>query len=176
MPAVDGLLREGIEYSGCLYAGLILTPSGPKVLEFNCRFGDPETQPLMMRLQSDLAEVMIAVAENKLDQIDLRWDRRPALCVIASSQGYPGQYKTGVPIEGLDEADAMPDVKVFHSGTRSVGGRVVTDGGRVLGVTALGNDIVDARRRAYAAMQKIHFDGMHFRKDIGHQALKNVKP
>jgi phosphoribosylamine---glycine ligase len=176
VPAVDGLLREGIEYSGCLYAGLILTPSGPKVLEFNCRFGDPETQPLMMRLQSDLAEVMIAVAENKLDQIDLRWDRRPALCVIASSQGYPGQYKTGVPIEGLDEADAMPDVKVFHSGTRSVGGRVVTDGGRVLGVTALGNDIVDARRRAYAAMQKIHFDGMHFRKDIGHQALKNVKP
>ncbi|MGA3068568.1 MAG: phosphoribosylglycinamide synthetase C domain-containing protein, partial [Tepidisphaeraceae bacterium] len=98
-----------------------------------------------------------------------------AICVIASSKGYPGQYKTGVPIEGLLEADAMPDVKVFHSGTRSAGGKVVTDGGRVLGVTALGNDFADARRRAYTAMQKIHFDGMHYRKDIGHQSLKFVK-
>jgi phosphoribosylamine---glycine ligase len=173
VPVVDGLLREGIEYSGCLYAGLMLTPSGPKVLEFNCRFGDPETQPLMMRLQSDLAEVMVAVAENRLDQVELRWDKRPSICVIASSKGYPGQYKTGVPIEGLDEADSMQDVKVFHSGTRLVGGQVVTDGGRVLGVTAIGRDIAEARKRAYAAMAKIHFDGMHFRKDIGHQALKS---
>jgi phosphoribosylamine--glycine ligase len=172
VPVVDGLLREGIEYSGCLYAGLMLTPSGPKVLEFNCRFGDPETQPLMMRLQSDLAEVMVAVTENRLDEVELRWDKRPSICVIASSKGYPGQYKTGVPIEGLSDADAMQDVKVFHSGTRLTNGRVVTDGGRVLGVTALGRDIGEARKRAYTAMEKIHFEGMHYRKDIGHQALK----
>jgi phosphoribosylamine---glycine ligase len=172
VPAIDGLLREGIEYSGCLYAGLMLTPSGPKVLEFNCRFGDPETQPLMMRLQSDLLEVMLAVAENRLDQVELKWDRRPALCVVATSKGYPGKYTTGVPITGIEQADSMPDVKVFHSGTKLLNGKLATDGGRVLGVTALGNTFADARRRAYAAMDLIKFEGMHFRKDIGYQALK----
>jgi phosphoribosylamine--glycine ligase len=171
VPVVDGLLREGIEYQGCLYAGLILTPNGPKVLEFNCRFGDPETQPLMMRLQSDLLEAMLAVAEGRLDQVELRWDRRPALCVVATSKGYPGKYSTGVPITGIEQADSMPDVKVFHSGTRLAGNSLVTDGGRVLGVTALGNTVADARRRAYAALEKINFEGMHYRKDIGHQAL-----
>lgn len=173
VPVVDGLLREGIEYSGCLYAGLMLTPGGPKVLEFNCRFGDPETQPLMMRLQSDLLEVMLAVIEGRLDQIELRWDRRPALCVVAASKGYPGSYATGVPITGIEQADAMDDVKVFHSGTKLAGKTLVSDGGRVLGVTALGYNFAEARRRAYAAMEKIHFDGMHYRKDIGHQALKS---
>jgi phosphoribosylamine--glycine ligase len=172
VPAIDGLLREGIEYSGCLYAGLMLTPSGPKVLEFNCRFGDPETQPLMMRLQSDLLEVMLAVAENRLDQLELKWDRRPALCVVATSKGYPGKYSTGIPITGIEQADSMPDVKVFHSGTKLVNGKLATDGGRVLGVTALGQTFAEAKRRAYAAMDLIHFDGMHFRKDIGHQAVK----
>jgi len=171
VPVVDGMLREGIEYQGCLYAGLMLTPNGPKVLEFNCRFGDPETQPLMMRLQSDLLEAMLAVAEGRLDQVELKWDPRPALCVVATSKGYPGDYSTGVPICGIDQADAMPDVKVFHSGTRLAGKTLTTDGGRVLGVTALGNTVADARRRAYAALGKIHFDGMHYRKDIGHQAL-----
>jgi len=171
VPVVDGLLREGIEYQGCLYAGLILTPNGPKVLEFNCRFGDPETQPLMMRLQSDLLEAMLAVAEGRLDQVELRWDRRPALCVVATSKGYPGKYSTGVPITGIEQADSMPDVKVFHSGTRLAGNSLVTDGGRVLGVTALGNTVAEARRRAYAALEKINFEGMHYRKDIGHQAL-----
>jgi len=173
VPVVDGMLREGIEYQGCLYAGLMLTPSGPKVLEFNCRFGDPETQPLMMRLRTDLVEVMLAMSEGRLDQIELNWDPRPAICVVATSKGYPGEYPTGIPITGIEQADAMPDVKVFHSGTKLLGKTLVTDGGRVLGATALGNTIADARRRAYAAIGKIHFDGMHYRKDIAHQALKN---
>jgi len=171
VPTVDGLLREGIEYRGVLYAGLMLTENGPKVLEFNCRFGDPETQPLMMRLKSDLVEAMLAVAEGKLDQIELQWDPRPAICVVACSGGYPGAYTTGIPIHGVDDADAMPLVKVFHAGTRMLNGQLVTDGGRVLGITALGNTIADARRHAYAALEKISFEGMHYRKDIGHRAL-----
>ena len=176
VPVLDGLGREEIDYKGVLYAGLMLTTNGPKVLEFNCRFGDPETQPLMMRLQSDLCEVMLAVAEGKLDRIDLKWDPRPALSVVASSRGYPGRYETGKVITGLDEADAMRDVKVFHAGTvqQSKSGPVLTDGGRVLAVTALGETIADAQRRAYDAMAKIHFDGMHYRKDIGHQAIRGV--
>jgi phosphoribosylamine--glycine ligase len=171
VPVIDGMLREGIEYSGCLFAGLMLTPNGPKVLEFNCRLGDPETQPLMMRLQTDLVDVIVAMSENRLDQVELVWDRRAALCVIATSKGYPGEYSTGVPITGVVEADAMPGVKVFHSGTKLAGKQLVTDGGRVLGVTALGSSVSEARRRAYAAMAKIQFEGMHYRKDIGHQAL-----
>jgi phosphoribosylamine---glycine ligase len=172
IPAVDGLARDGIEYRGVLYAGLMLTPGGPKVLEFNCRMGDPETQPLMMRLKSDLLEVLLATAEGRLDEIELKWDERPAVCVVAASQGYPGKYATGVPITGVDDADAMPNVKVFHSGMRLDGKTLVTDGGRVLGVTAVGNTIADAQRRAYAAMEKIHFDGMHYRRDIAHQAIR----
>jgi phosphoribosylamine--glycine ligase len=171
VPTVDGLVREGIEYKGVLYAGLMLTQHGPKVLEFNCRFGDPETQPLMMRLQSDLLEVMLAVAEGRLDQVELKWDPRPAMCVVAASGGYPGKYRTGVPITGISDADAMHDVKVFQGGTRAEGKSVVTDGGRVLGVTALGDTLAQARHRAYDAMGKIHFEGMHFRKDIGRRAL-----
>jgi phosphoribosylamine--glycine ligase len=172
VPVLDGLTREEIEYKGVLYAGLMLTSNGPKVLEFNCRFGDPETQPLMMRLKSDLLEVMLAVADGKLDQIELKWDPRPALCVVASSRGYPGSYPTGVPISGIDDADAMNDVKVFHSGTIKRDNQILTDGGRVLAVTALGNTIADAQKRAYQAMGKIHFDGMHFRRDIGWRAMK----
>jgi phosphoribosylamine--glycine ligase len=171
VPAVDGLLRQGIEYKGVLYAGLMLTPAGPKVLEFNCRFGDPETQPLMMRLKSDLAQTLLAVSEGRLDEMELQWDQRPSICVVAASGGYPGKYAGGVPITGVAEADAMRDVKVFHGGTRAYNGALVTDGGRVLGVAALGRTIVEARQRAYAAMEKIHFDGMHYRRDIAHQAL-----
>src|SRR6185503_16790701 len=111
VPVVDGLVREGIDYKGVLYAGLMLTPNGPKVLEFNCRFGDPETQPLMMRLQSDLTEVMLAVADGTLDQVQLKWDPRPAICVVLTSKGYPGKYQTGMPITGIESADSMPDVK-----------------------------------------------------------------
>ena len=170
VPAVDGLVREGVEYKGVLYAGLMLTDHGPKVLEFNCRFGDPETQPLMMRLKSDLLEVMLAVADGKLDQVELKWDPRPALCVVAASAGYPGKYQTGLPISGIAEADAMRDVKVFQGGTRAVGKTIVTDGGRVLSVTARGDSIPQAKKRAYDALGKIHFEGMHYRRDIGRQA------
>jgi phosphoribosylamine--glycine ligase len=126
----------------------------------------------MMRLKSDLLEVMLAVADGGLDQVELKWDPRPAICVVATSKGYPGKYETGVPITGVDDADSMRDVKVFHSGTRMDGDRLVTDGGRVLGVTALGDTIAQAQQRAYEAMTKIHFEGMHYRRDIGRQAIK----
>ena len=171
VPAVDGLVREGIEYKGVLYAGLMLTASGPRVLEFNCRFGDPETQPLMMRLKSDLVEVMLAVAEGRLDQVTLKWDPRPAMCVVATSRGYPGKYSSGVPISGIEKADSIPDVKVFQAGTRADGKSILTDGGRVLGVTALGTTIAEAKRRAYQAMGHIQFEGMHYRRDIGWRAV-----
>lgn len=175
VPVIDGLVREEIEYKGVLYAGLMMTQHGPKVLEFNCRFGDPETQPLMMRLKSDLLEVMLAVCDGKLDQVELKWDPRPAICVVLASKGYPGNYPKGLPITGIADADAMPDVKVFHSGTKMIDKTLVTDGGRVLGVTSVGATIAEAQKRAYAAASKIHFDGMHFRKDIGHQAVDGLK-
>ncbi|HEY1685966.1 MAG TPA: phosphoribosylamine--glycine ligase [Tepidisphaeraceae bacterium] len=174
VPAVDGLVRDGIEYRGILYAGLMLTPKGPKVLEFNCRFGDPETQPLMMRLQSDVAEIMLAVADGKLDQVTLKWDSRPAMCVVATSKGYPGDYPTGLPVTGIEKADGMRDVKVFHSGTAMNGKQLVTAGGRVLAVTAIGDTYAEAQKRAYEAMKLIHFDGMHYRTDIGHQAIRKT--
>jgi phosphoribosylamine---glycine ligase len=172
IPVIDGLWRHNIEYKGVLYAGLMITPNGPKVLEFNCRFGDPETQPLMMRLQTDIVEIMLAVADGKLDQLSITWDQRPAISVVAASRGYPGNYPKGLPITGIEAADAMPDVKVFHAGTAMEDGKLVTAGGRVLAVTAMGNDIRDAHAKAYAALEKIHFEGMHYRKDIGQQAIK----
>ena len=173
IPVLDGLTREGIEYKGVLYAGLILTANGPRVLEFNCRFGDPETQPLLMRLKTDLLEVMLAVVEGRLDEMTLHWDKRPAMSVIASSRGYPGKTKLGDVITGIEEADQMKDVKVFHSGTaENDDGEIVTAGGRVLAVTALGDTLADAQQLCYAAMAKIKFEGMHFRRDIGARALK----
>jgi phosphoribosylamine--glycine ligase len=172
VPTVDGLRREGIAYSGVLYAGLMITEKGPKVLEYNCRFGDPECQPLMLRLKSDLLEVLLAVAQGKLAKVSLKWDPRPALAVVAASGGYPGKYKTGVPISGIEKADAMKDVKVFHAGTKLVDGKSVTDGGRVLAVTAMGKTIADAQKRAYQAMKLIEFEGMHYRGDIGHWAIE----
>jgi phosphoribosylamine--glycine ligase len=172
VPVIDGLWRHGVDFKGVLYAGLMMTANGPKVLEFNCRFGDPETQPLMMRFKSDLVEVMLAVADGRLDQADIRWDPRPAISVIAASKGYPGSYPKGIEITGIKQAENAPDVKVFHAGTAMENGKLVTSGGRVLAVTALGDDIKDAHRKAYEAMAKIHFDGMHFRKDIGHQAVR----
>ncbi len=172
VPLVDGLVRDGIEYKGVLYAGLMMTTNGPRVLEFNCRFGDPETQPLLARLKTDLLDVLLAVVDGKLDQVQLEWDPRPAVCVVATSKGYPGKYKTGVPITGIERADVMADVKVFHGGTRLDGDTLVTDGGRVLSVCALGDTVADAQRKAYAAMDVIHFGGMHYRRDIGHQAVR----
>lgn len=167
VPVLDGLRRDGIPYKGVLYAGMMLTSAGPRVLEFNCRFGDPETQPLMMCLQTDLLDVLNAVVDGTLDEIDLQWSGRPAISVIASSKGYPGKYDTGHTIEGIADADSLPDVKVFHSGTRRYGGDVQTHGGRVLAVTALGDTMDAARARAYEAMKLISFDGMHYRRDIG---------
>ena len=175
IPILDGLTREGIEYKGILYAGLMLTPAGPRVLEFNCRFGDPETQPLLMRMKSDLLDVMMHVVNGTLDQATLEWDPRAAVSVVAASKGYPGKNTTGDVITGIKQADEMDDVKVFHSGTSMNEKRqLVTAGGRVLAVTALGDDIASAQKRCYEAMSKIHFDGMQFRRDIAHRAIKNV--
>jgi phosphoribosylamine--glycine ligase len=168
VPIIDALRREGIEYRGVLYAGLMLTHSGPKVLEFNTRFGDPECQPLMARLRSDLIDLLVATCNGTLDQIEVAWDARPACCVVLASEGYPDKPKTGVPIMGLEEAAAMPDVQVLHAGTRRApNGQIVTAGGRVLSVTALGSTMQEARERAYAACDKIVFTGKQFRSDIG---------
>ena len=172
VPIVDAMRRDFGRYEGVLYAGLMFTPAGPKVIEFNCRFGDPECQPLMMRLKSDLVEVMSAVARRKLDEVTLEWDPRPAVCVVMSSGGYPGSYDKGFEITGIEEADALPDVKVFHAGTAILGDKLVTNGGRVLGVTALGETIADAQQRAYEAVSKIHWDGCYCRKDIASKAIR----
>ncbi len=171
VPIVDALNRDGTPYRGVLYAGLMLTPAGPRVLEFNCRFGDPEAQPVLMRLKSDLVEIMQAVIDGKLDDVTLEWDSRPTVCVVLASGGYPGSYEKGKVITGLDEAGAMDDVVVFHAGTTMQGDQVVTSGGRVLGVTALGETIADAQTRAYQAVDKIHFDGMTCRRDIAQKAI-----
>ncbi len=172
VPIVDAMRRQGIEYKGILYAGIMITTTGPKVLEFNVRFGDPEAQPILMRLQSDLVEALLAVCEGRLDQVTLQWDPRPAICVVMASGGYPDSYEKGKQITGLEDAASMPDVQVFHAGTKLSDDKVVTAGGGVLGVTALGSDIEDAQRRAYKAVEKIHFDGAYFRGDIGYQAIK----
>ncbi len=170
VPIVDAMNREETPYRGVLYAGLMLTHNGPKVLEFNCRFGDPETQPILFRLQSDLVEVMEAVLAGRLDRVTLRWDPRPAVCVVMASAGYPGEYRKGVEIRGLAEAHT-DDVFVFHAGTKRIGGKVVTAGGRVLGVTARGATLADAQKRAYDVVGKIEFDGAYWRRDIAAKAL-----
>ena len=173
VPIVDAMRRDFGRYEGVLYVGLMFTPAGPKVIEFNCRFGDPECQPLMMRLKSDLVEAMSAVARRKLDEVTLEWDPRHAVCVVMSSGGYPGSYEKGFEITGVDEADAMADVKVFHAGTVVSGGKLVTNGGRVLGVTALGETTAAAQRRAYEAVSKIHWEGCYCRKDIAGKAIES---
>ncbi len=170
VPIIDAMRTQGIVYKGVLYAGLMLTAGGPKVLEYNCRFGDPETQPLMMRLKTDLLDVCDAVIDGKLDSITLEWDRRPAICVVMASGGYPGEYESGKIITGLDAA-AMKDVVIFHSGTRNIGDKILTAGGRVLGVTAIGDSLAAARDRCHDAVGKIHFDGAYYRRDIGAKAL-----
>ena len=171
VPIVDAMRRDFGRYEGLLYAGLMFTSAGPKVIEFNCRFGDPECQPLMMRLKSDLLEIMIAVATHRLDEMTIQWDPRPAVCVVMSSGGYPGDYAQGHEITGIAEADAMPDVKVFQAGTAKVDGKLVNTGGRVLGVTALGDTIADAQKRAYEAVGKITWTDCYFRHDIASKAI-----
>ncbi|MCH8807357.1 MAG: phosphoribosylamine--glycine ligase, partial [Planctomycetes bacterium] len=167
IPVLDALVRDGIHYRGVLYAGLMLTAAGPKVLEFNCRFGDPEAQVLLMRLQSDLLDLLEAAVDGRLEQADVRWDPRPALCVVMASGGYPGSYKSGLPITGLPDDAGRDDLTVFHAGTARRDGQLVTAGGRVLGVTALGDTLADARRRAYDAVERIGFEGACYRRDLG---------
>jgi phosphoribosylamine--glycine ligase len=174
VPIVHAMNKEERPYRGVVYAGLMMTDDGPRVLEFNVRFGDPETQPILFRLQSDIVPALRAIAEGNLQDVKLEWDPRPAVCVVIASGGYPGKYEKGKPITGLDEAAAMPDVMVFHAGTALRDGQVVTAGGRVLGVTAKGDDVRGAIANAYAAVERIHFDGMQYRTDIGAKALKHL--
>ena len=174
VPMVHGMKTEGAPYSGLLYAGVMVTPGGPKVLEFNARFGDPEAQPLLVRLKSDLVEALEATIDNRLDRVTLEWDPRPAVCVVMASGGYPDAYEKGKEITGLEKADAMEGVVVFHAGTREEDGKIYTDGGRVLGVTAIGQDITEARDRAYEAVRAIHFHRAHWRTDIGAKAIRRL--
>ena len=168
-PLIQGLARDGIKYRGVIYAGLMITANGPYVLEFNCRFGDPEAQVVIPRLRSDLLDVLDAALAGRLAEIELEWDDRPAACVVLASGGYPGAYETGQAINGLDGIPS--DILVFHAGTRKSGSALVTAGGRVLGITALGDTIGDAVRRAYQGVDHVSFKGMHFRRDIAHRAL-----
>ena len=171
VPTVDAMNRNGTPFRGVLYAGLMITSGGPRVLEFNVRFGDPETQPILMRLQSDLLEVFLAVCDGKLEDAFLKWDPRPAVCVVMASGGYPDDYQKGKVITGLKEAEEWDDVVVFHAGTQPRNGDVVTSGGRVLGVTALGTNVAAAKARAYEAVDRIHFDGAYCRRDIADKAI-----
>ena len=169
-PTVRGMAADGIPYTGFLYAGIMISPAGvPKVLEFNVRFGDPETQPILMRLQSDLVELCEAALDRRLDQVTAEWDPRVALGVVLAAGGYPADYRQGDAISGLD-AD-LPDTKVFHAGTREADGQVVTSGGRVLCVCALGATVGEAQARAYERVRGIHWDGLYYRTDIGHRAI-----
>jgi phosphoribosylamine--glycine ligase len=175
VPVVDGMNRNGTPYKGVLYAGLMITAGGPRVLEFNVRFGDPETQPILMRLKSDLPEILLAVCDGKLDEITLEWDPRPAVCVVMASGGYPGAYEKGRKITGLDEAERLEDIVVFHAGTIEKDGDIFTAGGRVLGVTALGEEIARAKARAYQAVGRIRFEGAYCRRDIADKAIKKLE-
>ena len=175
VPAVDGMNKNGTPYKGVLYAGVMITQGGPRVLEFNVRFGDPETQPVLARLKSDLLEAMIATCDGTLDKITLEWDDRAAVCVVMASGGYPDDYEKGKVITGLEDADKLRDVIVFHAGTAEKNGKIVTAGGRVLGVTALGNKIADAKAKAYEAVEKIKFEKAYYRKDIADKAIKSKK-
>ncbi len=171
VPIIAALRRDDAPYRGVLYAGLMLTPGGPKVLEFNCRFGDPETQAVLMRLQSDLFELLDAVVDGRLLDADVRWTPRPAVCVVMAASGYPGAYEKGLVIQGIDDANGLDDVQVFHAGTSKVEHLTVTNGGRVLGVTALGDTIAEAKRRAYQGVSCISFDKAYSRSDIADKAI-----
>jgi phosphoribosylamine--glycine ligase len=172
-PVVDGMKSEGVPYKGVLYIGLMMTARGPMVLEFNCRFGDPETQAVLFRMESDLVEICDAVARGGMHADLLRWSSQPSVCVVIASGGYPGAFTSGQTIFGLDEAEAVPGVKVFHAGTAHSGENIVASGGRVLGVTARGADLNAAAARAYEAVAKIRFDGMQYRKDIARATVNN---
>ena len=172
IPTVKAMAAEGRPYRGVLYAGLMIKDGDPKVLEYNVRFGDPEAQPLFMRMESDLLPVLEAVIDQRLRDVEIRWRPEPAVCVVMTAGGYPGAHDTDKPITGLAAAARLKDVMVFHAGTARVDDTIVTKGGRVLGVTALGTDIPDAISRAYRAVEKIRWDGVHYRTDIGRKAVE----
>jgi phosphoribosylamine---glycine ligase len=172
IPTVKAMAAEGCPFRGVLYAGLMIKDGEPKVLEFNVRFGDPEAQPLFMRMGSDLLPILEAVVDRRLHEVEIRWRPEPAVCVVMAAGGYPGPHDTGRPISGLEAVARLEDVMVFHAATALVEGKYVTNGGRVLGVTALGGDISSAMTRAYQAVQKIHWDGVHYRTDIGRKAIE----
>ena len=171
-PVVRGMKAEGVEYKGVLYCGLMMTARGPMVLEFNCRLGDPETQPILMRMESDLVEAIEAAIEGRVGEGDFRWSGDASVCVVMASGGYPGTIEVGKRISGIEDADKLEGVKVFHAGTSRRDGEYYTAGGRVLGVTARAASLDGAVRRAYEAVEKIHFDGAHYRKDIAARAMK----
>tara|TARA_B100001778_G_scaffold334609_1_gene346749 strand:- start:1446 stop:2720 length:1275 start_codon:yes stop_codon:yes gene_type:complete len=172
-PTIKGMAEEGNPYKGVLYAGLMITPSGPKLIEYNARFGDPETQVLILRLKSDLLPALIACVDGQLSSFDLRWDSASAVCVVMATKGYPGNYTKGSVIRGIDTLKDNDNMKIFHAGTtRSSEGQIIADGGRVLGVTALGADISLAQRNAYLAVDKVHWPEGFFRRDIGWRAIK----
>jgi phosphoribosylamine--glycine ligase len=171
-PVVAGMKAEGSEFKGVLYCGLMMTARGPMVLEFNCRFGDPETQPILMRLESDLIEALEASIEGRVSEGDFKWSQDASVCVVMASGGYPGTFEQGKRIDGLEEAGALQGVKVFHAGTSKRDGVYYTAGGRVLGVTARATDLETAVERAYAACGKISFAGAHYRKDIAGRAVR----
>lgn len=167
-PTVDAMAKEGRPFKGCLFFGLMLTPAGPKVIEYNCRFGDPETQVVLPRLKTDLIEILEAVQEERLAELDIEWADEACACVVMASGGYPGSYAKGIDIQGLDGKGQSPLADmVFHAGTKLTDGKYVTSGGRVLGVTAMAPSLPEALDRAYAAVESIHFDGAHYRRDIG---------
>jgi phosphoribosylamine---glycine ligase len=171
-PTARGMAEEETPFSGVLYCGLMMTARGPQVLEFNARFGDPETQAILVRLESDVVDALEACIDGRLAETELRWAHGASACVVASSSGYPGSYPTGFPISGLSAAGRVPGVQVFHSGSSLLGGQLVTAGGRVLAVSAAAGTLDEALSRAYEAMAEIHFDGMYYRRDIGHRAIR----
>ncbi len=175
MPTIEGMAAEGRPYRGVLYAGLMIAKGSPMLLEFNVRFGDPETQPILIRMESDIIPIIEAVIEGNIDKIDIKWREESSVCVVMVSKGYPGSYQKGKGIEGLEDAERMEGVEIFHAGTRLNQGNLVTDGGRVLGVTALGIDIKEAIRKAYEAVSMIHWEGVYYRRDIGRKALLKTK-
>lgn len=170
-PTVDGMAKDGCPYSGILYVGLMIKDGKPRVVEYNARFGDPEAQPLLMRMKSDIVPVLLACARGKLEQDSIEWHEKAAVCVVMASGGYPSAYEKGLPISGLEHAAKINDLMVFHAGTALKDGQIVNQGGRVLGVTGLGDTVRDAIDKAYVGVKVIHWDGVHFRNDIGARAL-----
>ncbi len=173
-PTLAGMTAEGMPFQGFLYCGLMLTAEGPKVLEYNVRMGDPETQPIMMRLRSDLCEMLAASLDGQLAAVGARWSPNPAVCVVLASKGYPAKSETGKEIRGIEAAESLGGVKIFHAGTVFRDRRLLTAGGRVLGVTATGEDLPRTVEKAYAAVSKVHFEGMHYRRDIGAKGLRRI--